>query len=88
MQIKLNKMIMEVIQQRSLDYLEAKMFFASKRLEQRKLEIEGVITSLVPTDDLIKQLSSDKLDLDTLLYIKEAVENDIKKTQNNTCVCR
>jgi hypothetical protein len=78
MQLTLNQIIMNVNQERADRYLEAKVFFQTKTVEERQLELEGVLPIIIPMELVEKQMESDKRLLDALLYIQRLVKADIE----------
>ena len=72
------------LKERASNKLEAKMFFAINKLEEIRLEIEGVIPSKIGTDILKRNFSSQSYEVQTLRYMMQKInENNCKKTCEN-----
>jgi protocatechuate 3,4-dioxygenase beta subunit len=77
------------IQERAINYLNAKIFFAEKELEQRKLEADGVIPTFIDHDVVVKQIAAEERKVAMLKYLFDItladVEKKIKKKCGKTC---
>ena len=67
----------EQLQSRASAHLEAKIFFAKKEVEQRELELEGIIPTKIDADLVAKCLRADERKLETLEYMQRLVMADI-----------
>ena len=75
----------EIIQERALNYLNAKIFFVEKELEQRKLEADGVIPTFIDHDLVIKQIGAETRKVAMLKYLFEITLEDTKKKNCKKC---
>ena len=72
------------LKERASNKLEAKMFFAINKLEEIRLEIEGVIPSKIGTDILKRNFSSQSYEVQVLRYMMQKInENNCKKVCEN-----
>lgn len=75
----------EIIQERALNYLNAKIFFAEKELEQRKLEADGVIPTFIDHDLVVKQIGAETRKVAMLKYLFELTLEDTKIKNCKKC---
>jgi hypothetical protein len=73
------------IQERALNYLNAKIFFAEKELQQRELEADGIIPTFIDHDLVVKQISAETRKVAMLKYLFELTLSDIEKKLKNKC---
>ena len=74
----------EQLQERASNKLEAKMFFAVKKLEEIRLEVEGVIPSKIGTDLLKRSLISQSHEVQVLNYMMQKInKNNCEKVCEN-----
>lgn len=64
----------EQIQQRASDKLEAKLFYAIKDLQEINLEIDGVLPSILSTDQLLTQKAAQENEILVLEHIFTLIE--------------
>ena len=73
------------IQERALNYLNAKIFFAEKELQQRELEADGIIPTFIDHDLIVKQIGAETRKVAMLKYLFELTLSDIEKKLKNKC---
>ena len=73
------------IQDRALNYLNAKIFFAEKELQQRELEADGVIPTFIDHDLVVKQIGAEGRKVAMLKYLFELTLDDTLKKCKNKC---
>lgn len=73
---KFNTLSKEAKDLRAANKLEAMTFFAHKKLQELELEIEGVISSTISTDILLKSYDSQVKEIEVLNHIFELIENN------------
>ena len=73
------------IQDRALNYLNAKIFFAEKELQQRELEADGVIPTFIEHDLIVKQIGAEGRKVAMLKYLFELTLDDTLKKCKNKC---
>jgi len=70
----LSDLTCDQLNNRASNMLEAKMFFALKKVQEYRLTLEGVITSKVNDDLVEKQLKAAENQYDTLLHLFSILE--------------
>ena len=73
------------IQERALNYLNAKIFFAKKELQQRVLEADGIIPTFIDHDLVVKQIGAEARKVAMLKYLFELTLSDIEKKCKKAC---
>ena len=61
----------EQLQERAVNRVYSKQFFAINKLEEIRLEVEGVITSKIGTDILKRNYSSQSHEVQVLKYLMD-----------------
>lgn len=79
------KLTKQQIQERALNYLNAKIFFAEKELQQRELEADGIIPTFIDHDLVVKQIGAETRKVAMLKYLFELTLDDTKKKCKNKC---
>lgn len=71
---------------RASNKIEAKLFYAYKRLEELELQYEGVITTKLEPEQILDSIISHRKDVDALRFIDEAVQNEIDKMNSASTI--
>lgn len=59
---------------RASDKIEAKLFYAFKRLEELELMYEGIIPALVEQEQVVRDIAAQKREVDTLMFMAAQVQ--------------
>ena len=79
------ELTIDQVRERATNYLNAKIFFCKKEIEQRELELDGVIPTYVDIELVEKQLRAEKRKLAMLEYL---FENTIKEIESSLKKCK
>lgn len=64
---------------RASNKIEAKLFYAYKRLEELELQLEGVITTKLDPEQVAASISSQKKEVDALRFIDELIQDELNR---------
>ena len=64
---------------RASNKIEAKLFYAYKRLEELELQYEGVITTKLEPEQVASSISSQKKEVDALRFIDELIQDELNR---------
>lgn len=67
----------EQLKERASNKIEAKLFYALKEVQELQMMEEGIINKFgVPHETVLRMLEAALLELDTLLYIENLINED------------
>lgn len=66
----------EQIALRASDKLEVKLFYATNKLHEYEMIREGIIPNVIDEETVLKQIESQKIELEVLNYIFDLIEKD------------
>lgn len=69
---------------RASNKIEAKLFYAYKRLEELELQCEGVITTVLEQDEIVDSIISQKREVDVLCFIDELIQDKLNVMNTNS----
>lgn len=64
---------------RASNKIEAKLFYAYKRLEELELQLEGVIPTKLEPEQVADSISSQKKEVDALRFIDELIQDELNR---------
>ena len=64
---------------RASNKIEAKLFYAYKRLEELELQLEGVIPTKLGPEQVADSISSQKKEVDALRFIDELIQDELNR---------
>ena len=71
----MNKLTLTQLQDRADNKLEAKIFFAAKKLQEHKMAQDGILDYGVPQETICSMIDSQEKELQVLEYIKDKLND-------------
>ena len=71
----MNKLTLTQLQDRANNKLEAKIFYATKKLQEYRMAQDGIIDYGVPQETICNMIDSQEKELQVLHYIKDKLND-------------
>lgn len=71
---------------RASNKIEAKLFYAYKRLEELELQYEGIITTKLEPEQVASSIEAQKKEVDTLSFIDELIQDELNRMNSSTTI--
>lgn len=62
---------------RASDKIEAKLFYAEKRLQELELQFEGIIACKLEKEQIAESIVAQRREVDTLMWIDDLIQSEI-----------